>query len=259
MATKPSDPLTTIPWATDTNLASGPQAGETTKFAPTLAYLQQGAVPGRSAPGRYLNYFFNQLYQWAKYLYDGDFQGPASFDDDVTVVGNLDAITFRYVNGAGSLDPRTETRSVSLTSGKRTGSAEWVASAAGGTYAVSLANPSSVQGLVWEAVLPPSTTVSRVVMGVGQDAAGSTSDMTMEVFIVSHDRTDPQSSRAVASVGTDVCDGTADDVLVVSFTPYTLGNNETVLIKLTASSGPGVLNSVFSLGVDISNPGPTAG
>jgi hypothetical protein len=55
-------------WATDTNLASGPQSGQTTKLEPSAGIKAQGAVPGFSAPGRWRNWLDNMFCQWCAYL-----------------------------------------------------------------------------------------------------------------------------------------------------------------------------------------------
>lgn len=75
---KPSYPtLTTQTWANDTNIASGPQIGQTTKLQPSNGYLAAGAVPGRSIPGRYMNWLFNTLLAWCYYL--GDLHNQLQF------------------------------------------------------------------------------------------------------------------------------------------------------------------------------------
>ena len=75
---KPSFPtLLTETWANDTNIASGPQVGLSTKLEPASGYKKAGAVPGRSIPGRYMNWVFNNLYAWTYYL--GDLHNQTQF------------------------------------------------------------------------------------------------------------------------------------------------------------------------------------
>lgn len=76
MSSKPT--LANAEIATNANIASGPQAGLSVKLDPGLATRQAGAVPGRSAPGRWWNYWFHQVYLWLQYLSDGAFTGAHS-------------------------------------------------------------------------------------------------------------------------------------------------------------------------------------
>jgi hypothetical protein len=54
-------------------------------IAPSSGLRDFGFQPGTPASPHFVNYELNQLYQWALYLSDGAFEGPVSFDDDVTV------------------------------------------------------------------------------------------------------------------------------------------------------------------------------
>ncbi len=68
MATKPT--IANAEWASNANIASGPQSGQTTKNDPGLATRQAGAVPGRGIVGRTMNWLLNQFYLWCVYVND---------------------------------------------------------------------------------------------------------------------------------------------------------------------------------------------
>lgn len=143
MATKPT--IADATWATNANIASGPQSGSTTKLDPGLSYRQAGAVPGRTAPGRYLNFWFNQIYLWCVYLGDlhnssgflsqsytwvtGShiFSTITKFVDNVFSSGGyvMTTLDFLYCNAAGSPTVKVHTTCASLGSAGPT--AAWVA------------------------------------------------------------------------------------------------------------------------------------
>lgn len=271
MATKPSDPSTTIPWGDDTTLTVGSQIGQTVKDSSAgLSYIKQGCAPGRKARGRVLNYFFNELYKFAQYLYDGDLEGDHSIDGELETLGRLKASDvvwarqgvrsegpFTYCDSSGNNTTPSMTIMVPLTSGMRTGTQHWAA-AAGSSHQIQMSSPSTAQGIVWEVRLPSGAVVTQVRAIVGQDAVdGGGNQMTLKAYSVLHDKAVPTSGRTVTHLGTDEADGSADDVLTVNCSPTMTANDSTTLkIEITCSGSGASLNAVLGLDVTFSDPGP---
>jgi hypothetical protein len=252
MATKPADPATTIPWATDTNLSSGPQSGQTTKFAPSLAYMQQGCVPGRSAPGRYMNYFFNQIYLWLLYLRDGVFDSVvASATNDVRAFGD-----FEYCDNAGAATTVEYTKMISLTAGTAS-SANWFCDRVGNLLFLKVTGPLATDIMRWELPLPKGQEAKQVRVNVSRDPAGTGSQMKLEVFERTITKDANISNDTCTSLGSDTTTGTGDDLLFVNISPVVTGAaNKTLVIEVTASGGGTGLDSIIWLDYTFNDPGP---
>lgn len=63
---KPTQPIPT--WASDTNFASGPDAGSPTKATPSAGIMSQGQVPGTFFGSQWWNYLINTLGVWLAYF-----------------------------------------------------------------------------------------------------------------------------------------------------------------------------------------------
>lgn len=253
MATKPADPALTIPWAIDTNITSGPQAGETTKYAPSLSYIQQGCTPGRSAPGRYMNFLFNELYKSAKYVWDGLFSGAvASIDADVRAFAD-----FEYCDATGAATTKPREKMIPLTNAMV--STGWAVdfSAGGGAvrYRLVDGSPGPTHRAMWEIVVPNGATATRVRAGVIQGAVGAgPSHMEMEVFQVAYDKAPSFAALTVTSLGTDVTTGAGGDLLAVNFS-FTGSFNTSLFVSIKASDGA-LSDTIQFLDFSFNDPGP---
>lgn len=262
MAAKPSDPLTTIPWATDTNLSSGPQSGQTTKFAPSLAYMQQGCVPGRSAPGRYMNYFFNQLYQWMLYLHDGVFTGALAVADAPVRARDLPTGGFEWCDAAGA--KITPTRTVYLPLTAATSRSADIpqflvndAAVDGGSDAAytQLGSATTSKGWVWHVRVPRDAVVTSVVAGV-TDSGAPTNPMTLRVYSSTENLSTP-SSQSVARIGFDTASaGAGTKVMTANLSPTFTKNSLNNLYVRIDCSDSGTLNTVQWVYMAFDDPGP---
>jgi hypothetical protein len=61
-------PGTVTTWSTDTNIATGTEAGTPTKVAPSAGFIAQGLVPGDLFVGPYVNWLINAICGWIAYL-----------------------------------------------------------------------------------------------------------------------------------------------------------------------------------------------
>lgn len=133
-------PATPTPWATNTNYSTGPDVGTPTKVAVPSATQQDGWIPDQKPPAQWENYWHNEMYQYALWVFDGS----SAMDEDAHIV-ETDA------NGLGRfayllVGPRTASSSISLsvvgssahpaiqvTGNNDTGAAMTVAAASGGS------------------------------------------------------------------------------------------------------------------------------
>ena len=231
MATKPSDPATTIPWATDTAFSSGPDTGLSTKSTPPAGYIAQGCVPSRSAPGRFMNFFFNQLYLWCLYLYDlhnsVDFlnkvyawTGAHTFSTTVGVSGVLSTLrgVFQaasssdigvFVENAGQI--RIDNATAGTPAGFYSGQLQLSPSQMGsdrGSYnpvTSSLALPTSCAGaaVCLNGLLPKNAYIQDVVMEVTKSSA-----LSAELYLRRRNR----STGVVNNVGLHTISASGDQV-----------------------------------------------
>lgn len=173
-----------------------------------------------------------------------------------------DTEEYRYCDSAGALTTKTRQIMIPLSSAKVSGSG-WVLSAPGGApgHAWSVLLPVTADKLLWEPRLPQGVTVTEVKIGVKQETDNGT-DMTMQVFSLSYDKTDGGTAleSTVASLGSDTwtaAGATADDILSVSLSHSVTATNG-LLIELRASAGGGAggIDWCYWVEITYSDPGP---
>lgn len=118
MATKPT--IANAEWATDATFTSGDQSGQNTKLDPGAAWRKQGFVKRMILIPKYLNYWFNQVYQWCLYLSDlhnsSGFLGQAyTFTSTITadsLVSSNDIDATTNIDAGGSITAGVDFRAV---------------------------------------------------------------------------------------------------------------------------------------------------
>lgn len=96
-----SKPSATVSWSTDTNYATGPETGVSTRLEPSGGVKAQGFIPTEEVPARWLNWALGALGDWTAYLnglptdpdfVDEDFAwgGEHTFNGLVTFNGGVD-------------------------------------------------------------------------------------------------------------------------------------------------------------------------
>jgi hypothetical protein len=263
MATKPS----TLPlWATDTNLASGSQSGQTTKLEPSLGYKQQGSVPGKSAPGRYMNWLFNLIYSWCVYLDDLHnssgflsqsytwLTGVHRFTNGVRAAGvSLEgANEVVYTDASGVAAPKTRSTLLRLDDacGNSNLGLNWSRAGAGNIYAAGTSDSTPVQ-----IRLPQGAVINSVRAWVDDGGSGT---ISMSVYAVSRNPVSGAISLgSPLGSGTETSGGAgALEDLEVTGIATTVDNTDTtyeVIFVASTTSGNPVVNLAYVVWTD---PGP---
>lgn len=229
---KPTWPTTTTTtWADNANIASGPQSGSTTKLEPSDGYKQAGAVPGRSIPGRYMNWLFNKIVAWCYYVGDlhnqtqflnksyawitgtHSFATATTFASDVTIGGDTvcgdisvnNAKNYLYTGGGKTYEVAIPLAGQALLN-HDSGATTWGPGTTDGTIACT--GTASAIAIPIKQVLRQGCTITRVRMAY--DSAGTGAKIELKKRVV-----DPASatSPAESTIDSDTAAGAGVEIL----------------------------------------------
>lgn len=263
MAAKPS----TVPdWASDTNYSSGPQVGLSTKLAPSSGYRNQGCVPEKSAPGRFMNWLFNLFSIWCAYLDDlhnsADFlnksytwlTGVHRFTNGLRAAGiSLEGATeVVYTDAAGVAAPKARSTLLHLNEAccDSNNGARWSRAGAGNIYPINTGDGSPVS-----IRLPQGAVLQSVRAWV---VPGASAAISMSVYAVSRDPVTGAIAvgSALGTGGTQVSSGAALQALQAASINATIDNTDTtyeVIFNANSTAGSPEIRLAYAIWTD---PGP---
>lgn len=258
-------------WASDTNIATGTEAGTPTKVDPGSGYEQQGFVPGATFVGPYVNRLLNRLCAWlvlyvkdlhnqveflnkaytwtAAHVFNGStITGTSSIDMAATIEGS----SLQIDHGANTFDYKAirtnEIRMLPLTSGVNgvdTSADQWLIQNSSGHL-----ESQGAGTRVYDFSVPAGSQLVQVSAW----AEAPTGAVSLTVV----DRTGNPGTGSVTEGGnfsaTDTTTGTALELLAAADTAYTSNTGTTIFrVYLTSDQANQEVTMLFAI---INNAGP---